>query len=80
MEKTKRRQLGTPIHRWEDNIKINPKTVECEDVEWNNFPRHRVKWEAVVKVSEHSGSIKFSEFLEKLSKFWLLKKDSRSLN
>jgi len=81
LEKTKgRRQLGTPRHRWEDNTKIDLKAVECKGVEWNNFPRHRVKREAVVKGSEHSGSIKFGEFLEKLSNYQLLKKDSPSLN
>lgn len=81
LEKTKgRRQLGIPRHRWEDNTKIDLKAVECEDVEGNNFPRNGVKWEAVVKGSEYSGSIKFGEFLEKLSNCQLLKKDSPSLN
>jgi len=81
LEKTKgRRQLGTPRHRPEDNIKIDLKAVECVGVECNDFPRQRVKWEAVVKGSEHWGFIKFGEYLGKLSNCQLLKKDSSSLN
>jgi len=81
LEKTKgKRQLGTPRHRPVDNTEIDLKVVECVSVEWNDFPRQRFKWETVVKVSEHSGFIKFGEFLGKLSNCQLLKKDSPSLN
>ena len=61
-------------------IFLSFKAVECEGVECIDFPRQRVKWKAVVKGSEHSGSIKFGEFLGKLSNCQLLKKDSPSLN
>jgi len=43
-ENERKEVSGTPRHRWEHNTKIDVKAVECEGVEWNNFPRHRVKW------------------------------------
>jgi len=33
--------------------------VECVGMEWNDLHLQRVKWESVVKDSEHLGSIKF---------------------
>jgi len=42
------RQLGRHKPIWEDNIKMDPKEVGCDDVEWTQMVQDRVQWRAVV--------------------------------
>ena len=43
----RKRPIGTPAHRLEDNIKMG-KEIGWEDVEWLNVAQDKVKWLAVV--------------------------------
>jgi hypothetical protein len=36
--------FGSHRRRWEDNIKVDTKKVECEDVDWIQVTRDRVQW------------------------------------
>jgi hypothetical protein len=39
---------GRPRHKWEDNIKMDPKEIEHEDVDWFHLTQERVQWQALV--------------------------------
>jgi hypothetical protein len=43
------RPLGKPLHRWEDNIKINFKESMGKGAIWIQLTRGRVQWLALVK-------------------------------
>jgi hypothetical protein len=61
----RKRLLGRPRRRWEDNIKMDLQEVECgvwTVLSWLKIDRLR----ALVNVNESSGSIKCREFLEQL--------------
>jgi len=40
--------LGRPRHRWEDNIRMDPREVGWVGVEWMNLTQDRDQWQAVV--------------------------------
>ena len=40
--------LGRPMHRWEDNIKVNLQAVGCGGMDWINLAQDRDRWRALV--------------------------------
>jgi hypothetical protein len=42
--------LGRPRRRWEDNIKLIPKEVVCEGVDWLYLTQDTVHWRALVNM------------------------------
>jgi hypothetical protein len=54
----KRRFTELYRHRWEDNIKMDHKEIESEDVDWIHVAQDRVQQRATVNtVNETSNSI-----------------------
>jgi hypothetical protein len=43
-----REPLARPRRRWEDNIKMDPQEVGCEDIGWSELARVRDRWRALV--------------------------------
>jgi hypothetical protein len=43
-----KRPLGRPIHRWEDNIKMNLQEVGCGGMDWIELDQNRDRWRALV--------------------------------
>jgi hypothetical protein len=43
-----KRPLGTPRHRWEDNIKMDLQEVGCRGMDWIEMDQDRDSWRAVV--------------------------------
>jgi hypothetical protein len=43
-----KRPLGTPRHRWEDNIQIDLQEVGCEGTDWIEVAQDRDRWQALV--------------------------------
>jgi hypothetical protein len=43
--------LGSPRHRWEDNIKMDLREVEKNGVNWIRLAQGRVKWQAFVNMA-----------------------------
>jgi hypothetical protein len=63
----RKRPLGRPRCRWEDNIKMDLQEVECGDMDWIELAQDRDRRRALVNVmndNEPSGSIKCGEFLD----------------
>jgi hypothetical protein len=73
----RKRPLGRPSHPGENKTKIHFNEIECDDVDWIAVFQDRVSG---VLSCEHdnepSDSIKGREFLQKLSDYQLLNKDS----
>ena len=44
----RKRSLGRPWHRWEDDIKIYLQEVELGDVDWVDLVQDRKRWRAFV--------------------------------
>ena len=44
----RKRPLGRPRHRWEDNIKMDLQEVGCGDMDWIDPARDRDGWRAPV--------------------------------
>jgi hypothetical protein len=44
----RRRPLGRPRRRWEDNIRMDFREVECGCVDWMALAQDRDKWRALV--------------------------------
>jgi hypothetical protein len=44
----KKRPLGRPRRRWEDNIKMDLTETEIEGANWIQLPQDRVQWYAFV--------------------------------
>jgi hypothetical protein len=42
--------LGTPRHRWEDNIKMDLQEVICEGMDWIELAWGRYRWQALMNV------------------------------
>jgi hypothetical protein len=40
--------LGTPKHKWEDNIKTDLQEVGCGGVDWIELAQDRNRWRALV--------------------------------
>jgi hypothetical protein len=43
-----KRPLGRPRRRWEDNIKMNPREIGIDEVNWILLAQDRVQWRAFV--------------------------------
>ena len=43
-----RRPLGRPRNRWEDNMKMYLKEVECGGMDWIELAQDRDRWRALV--------------------------------
>ena len=51
LEKPKRkRPLGRPRHKWEDNIKMDLQEVGCGVMDWIYLAQDRNRWLALVNV------------------------------
>ena len=46
----KKRQLGRPRCRWEDNIKMDLQEVGCWGMDWIELAQNRDRWRALVNV------------------------------
>jgi hypothetical protein len=44
------RPLGRPRHRWEDNIRMDPKKMGTDGANWIQLAQDRVQWHAFVNV------------------------------
>jgi len=44
----RKRPLGIPRHRWEDNIKMNLQEVGCGGMDWIKLVQDRDRWRALV--------------------------------
>ena len=44
----RKRPLGTPTLRWEDNIEIDPQEVGCGSMDWIELAQDRDRWRALV--------------------------------
>ena len=44
----RKRPLGRPRHRWEDNIKMNLQEVRCGGMDWIELAEDRDRWWALV--------------------------------
>jgi hypothetical protein len=43
-----KRPLGTPRHRWEDNIQIDLQEVGYGGMDWIELAQHKDRWQALV--------------------------------
>jgi hypothetical protein len=43
-----KRPLGRPRRRWEDNIRMDLREVECGGVDWMELAQDRDRWRALV--------------------------------
>jgi hypothetical protein len=44
----RKRHLGRYTHRWDDNIKVNFKEIEYEEVDWIHLACCKIQWWTVV--------------------------------
>ena len=44
----RKRQLGRPKHRWEDNIEMDLQEVGCGGMGWIELAQDRDRWRALV--------------------------------
>ena len=45
----RKRPLGKPRRRWEDNIKVHVQTVGCGGMDWIDLAQDKDRWRALVK-------------------------------
>jgi hypothetical protein len=43
-----KRQLGRRRRRWDDNIEVDLKEIECKDVDWIQVAQDKDRWRALV--------------------------------
>jgi hypothetical protein len=43
-----KRPLGSPRHRWEDNIRMDLQEVGCGGMDWIGLAEDRDRWRAIV--------------------------------
>jgi hypothetical protein len=56
--------LGSPVRRWDDNIKVDLGEIGPEDVDWIHLAHDRYRWRALVNtLTKPSSSIKGGKFL-----------------
>jgi hypothetical protein len=60
----KKRPLGRPRRRWEDNIKMNLQEMGREGMDWIGLAQDRQVADTCECGNELSGSIKCGEFLD----------------
>jgi hypothetical protein len=46
----RKRPLGTPRHRWVDNIKIDLREIRWNGMGWINLVQNRDQWRALVNI------------------------------
>ena len=51
----KKRPLGRPRRRWEDNIKMDLQEVGCGGINWIGLVQDRDRWRALVNVVTNLG-------------------------
>jgi hypothetical protein len=44
----RRRPLGRPMRRWEDNIRMDLQEVGCGGMDWIGLAQDRNRWRAIV--------------------------------
>jgi hypothetical protein len=44
----RKRPLGRPKRRWEDNIRMDVREIGWEGVDWNYMPEDRDQWRGLV--------------------------------
>jgi hypothetical protein len=44
----RKRPLGSPRHRWEDNITMDLQEVGCGDMDWIDLAQDKDRWLALV--------------------------------
>jgi hypothetical protein len=44
------RELGSPRCRWEDNIRMNLREIECGGVDWIHLAQDRDQWRSLLDV------------------------------
>jgi hypothetical protein len=72
-----RRPLGSPRHRWVDNIRTDLGGVDWDDVDWIGLAHERNTWRALVNsVLNLRGSIKCWEPIEWPGNWWSLEQCS----
>jgi len=59
----RKRPLGRPRYRWEDNIKMYLLEVGCGVMDWIELAQDKERWRCECG-NEPSGSIKCGEFLD----------------
>jgi hypothetical protein len=45
----RKRQLGRPTRRYEDNIKLDLNDIGCDWVDWIHLVQDKVQWRALLK-------------------------------
>ena len=50
-----KRPLGRPRYRWDDNIKMDLREVDCDPGNWIDLAKDRDQWWAYVRVAKISG-------------------------
>jgi hypothetical protein len=58
----RKRSLGRPRRKWEDNVKMDLQEVGCEDMEWIDVAQDRDRWRALECDNKPSGSIKCGKY------------------
>jgi hypothetical protein len=54
-----KRPLGRPMHRWEDNIKVDLQVVRCGGMDWIGLAQDRDRWGKTCECGNKlSGTIK----------------------
>jgi hypothetical protein len=51
----RKRPLGRPGHRWEDNIKMDLQEVGCGGMDWIGLAQDRDRWRALVNAAMNLG-------------------------
>ena len=63
----RKRPIGRPRRRWEDNIKMDLQEVRCEGMDWIDAVQDRGRWRAFLNaVMNLRVPLKSGEFIEKL--------------
>jgi hypothetical protein len=70
VKRQRKGSLGRPSHRWEDNMKMDLKEIECGGVDWIQLAQDSIQWWAIViMVINPLDFIKNREFLDQMSNF-----------
>ena len=66
----RKRPLGRPRHRWEDNIKLDLREVGCGGADWMELAQGRDSWRALVNAVMNFGFHKKPTLHTLLFHFW----------
>jgi len=64
-----KRQLGRRWHRWEDSIRMGPREIAWEGVDWIHLAQNRCQWQDLFNTVMNFGSHKGKTFLDYLSAY-----------